>query len=193
MGAIVGALVGCAVVLGAGGFLFVRQRRRRTAGGSSTNLAAAGSAAGESGGKLGRSFTIRKPNDAYILENDRDLNDGQYPKYLSDQDAQNVPYYEDNQKSMPLNYHHQFQPSSPTFQTQALQEYELNDTKQYKTTRDVSETQRMVEQEQRKMMNGYQQMSTEFESNQMPTLSETRNPRTQKSQQSSQGGYTDRF
>ncbi|KAG0055879.1 hypothetical protein BGZ83_007168 [Gryganskiella cystojenkinii] len=187
IGMIVGIAVGGIVVLVAAGLLFQRQRKRRAAGGAKRTKSAAAGLAGEdgkgnTGSKLGRSFTIRKPDEAYLVVGDNDPNE---------------PYYGDldNQKSLPLNYHQEqvHQQKQQQKQSQSYQEYELNDTRRFQNSPDIAETQRMVEEEQRKMMKSYQQMSAEFSGSQNPILNESRSsPRTRQSspyQQQQQGGY----
>ena len=202
VGMIAGIAVGCVVILAIGGFLFHR-RRRQQRGSSKKSMAAAGSAAaghggeGGEGAKLGRSFTIRKPADVYVTD-DRELNGEQYPHYRSDQDVQTVPYYgdrkynpNDNLQSSPRQYQQQ------QYQQQPYQEYELNDTSRSRyngskqsqiNSHDIAETQRMVEQEQRKMMKGYQQLSAEFAANQMPVAQKFGTQPQQQPQYSQQGG-----
>ncbi|GJJ72259.1 hypothetical protein EMPS_04616 [Entomortierella parvispora] len=180
VGMIAGIAVACVVVLAVGGFLFHRRRRQLRPSSTSTAgvaLAGQGAETGEGGTKLGRSFTIRKPTDAYVVD-DRDLGGDQYPQYRSDQDVQTVPYYGDRKynpndslQSSPRQYQKQ------QYEQQPYQEYELNDTSRskysgsqqgYVNSHDIAATQRMVEQEQLKMMKGYQQMSAEFAANQIP-------------------------
>lgn len=177
VGMIAGVVAACVVILAVGGFLLYRRRRQqgnatpKSMASSGSALARQGSVGGAEGAKLGRSFTIRKP-DAYVTD-DRDLNGEQYPQYRSDQDIQTVPYYGDRK----YNPNDGLQSSPRQYQQQQYQEYELNDTSRSQhsgsqvNSHNIAETQRMVEQEQRKMMKGYQQMSAEFAVNQTPIAS----------------------
>ncbi|GJJ73489.1 hypothetical protein EMPS_05847 [Entomortierella parvispora] len=86
--------------------------------------------------KLAKSFTIRKPPSVYV-EDDGDLDQTGHPRYKSDGDARNHPYYGDR--------------------TPGLVEYELSDTSGQKYgPSSVAERKRYVEQQQRKVMDEYE-------------------------------------
>ncbi|KAF9391589.1 hypothetical protein CPB97_006093 [Podila verticillata] len=86
--------------------------------------------------QLAKSFTIRKPPSVYV-DDDQDLDQTGHPRYKSDSDARNHPYYGDR---------------SP-----GLIEYELSDTSGQKYgPSSVAERKRYVEQQQRKVMDEYE-------------------------------------
>ncbi|KAG0020358.1 hypothetical protein BGZ81_009366 [Podila clonocystis] len=86
--------------------------------------------------KLAKSFTIRKPPSVYV-DDDQDLDQTGHPRYKSDSDARNHPYYGDR--------------------TPGLIEYELSDTSGQKYgPSSVAERKRYVEQQQRKVMDEYE-------------------------------------
>ncbi|KAF9406795.1 hypothetical protein BGZ94_002952 [Podila epigama] len=86
--------------------------------------------------KLAKSFTIRKPPSVYV-EDDQDLDQTGHPRFKSDSDARNHPYYGDR--------------------TPGLIEYELSDTSGQKYgPSSVAERKRYVEQQQRKVMDEYE-------------------------------------
>ncbi|KAF9298680.1 hypothetical protein BGZ74_009279 [Mortierella antarctica] len=86
--------------------------------------------------KLAKSFTIRKPPSVYV-DDDHELDQTGHPRYKSDSDARNHPYYGDR---------------SP-----GVIEYELSDTSGQKYgPSSVAERKRYVEQQQRKVMDEYE-------------------------------------
>ncbi|KAG0257268.1 hypothetical protein BG011_004060 [Mortierella polycephala] len=145
-GMIAGVIIACLAVLGAGGFLFVRRRRAQQGGSRSVRhnqTAAAGGSTyalgeDEDKTKLARSFTIRKPASVYI-EDDQDLDQTHHPRYQSDTDAHNNPYYGDRTNNG------------------GVIEYELTDTHGQKYEEStIAERKRYVEQQQRQFMDGFE-------------------------------------
>ncbi|KAG0348007.1 hypothetical protein BG004_006383 [Podila humilis] len=87
--------------------------------------------------KLAKSFTIRKPPSVYV-DDDQDLDQTGHPRYKSDSDARNHPYYGDRR-------------------TPGLIEYELTDTSGQKYgPSSIADRKRYVEQQQRKVMDEYE-------------------------------------
>ncbi|KAF9184757.1 hypothetical protein BGZ51_009318 [Haplosporangium sp. Z 767] len=180
-GMIAGVVIGCLAVLGAGGFLFVRRRRAQRGGSRSVRhnqTAAAGGSTYALGGdedktKLARSFTIRKPPSVYI-EDDQDLDQTHHPRYQSDADARNNPYYGDRANNG------------------GVIEYELTDTRGQKYEEStIAERKRYVEQQQRQFMDGFESVYASQQSPRSehaalearsPTLG-SRSPRVQNQQQ----------
>ncbi|KAG0242013.1 hypothetical protein BGW41_004996 [Actinomortierella wolfii] len=147
-GLIAGVSVAAVVVLVVAGLLFQRYRRRsREAASTFSRQNRSASAAGtaphsadeRNGGKGGvsRSFTIRKPASVNYIEDDSELDQTGHPRYKTDGDAHNHPYYGDR--------------------TPGLVEYELSDTSGQKYgPSSVAERKRYVEQQQRKVMEEYE-------------------------------------
>ncbi|KAF9969269.1 hypothetical protein BGZ73_008468 [Actinomortierella ambigua] len=202
-GMIAGICVGVLVVLIAAGLLF--ERRRRAKGGApmfsrgkgAANAAPHSSDDHNKGGAGGvtRSFTIRKPASVNYVEDDNDLDQTGHPRFKSDSDARNNPYYGDR--------------------TPGLVEYDLSDTSGQKYgPSSVAERKRYVEQQQRKVMEEYEMsfqdyhppsspypqstLAPSYTSHASPTQTPTmggRSPRVQHQQQQGiqqqYGGYSD--
>lgn len=205
VGLIAGVAVAVLLILLVGGFLFRRHRNgepmpfvgsNKRSNKSDIDVSALkrhpsthGDSGELSGGKLGRSFTIRKPPSVYV-ENDQELDQTHYPRYNGAQDARNNPYYGDRQYS---NNHN------------GVIEYELSDTSGQKYgPSSVAERKKYVEQQQQEVMDKYdmfdrfdkQNAPTSPYSSQAPTLNgnprsptagSARSPRTEY-QQPSYGG-----
>ncbi|KAF9160782.1 hypothetical protein DFQ26_005173 [Actinomortierella ambigua] len=153
-GMIAGVCAAVLVVLVVGGLLFQRRRRANGApplfarGGKKKKSSSAGAAAhsiedgkgGDGSGAAGgvtRSFTIRKPASVNYVDDDNELDQTGHPRFKSDNDAQNHPYYGDR--------------------TPGLVEYDLSDTSGQKYgPSSVAERKRYVEQQQRKVMEEYE-------------------------------------
>ncbi|KAG0037920.1 hypothetical protein BGZ82_001564 [Podila clonocystis] len=156
VGLIAGVTVAALIVLVVGGFLFRRHRNggsflplgstKRSnktdidAGPLKRHHSTGGNGDGE--GKLGRSFTIRKPPSVYV-ENDQDLDQTHYPRYGNAQDARNNPYYGDRQYN------------NNNFNGGVI-EYELSDTSGQKYgPSSVAERKKYVEQQQKEVLDKY--------------------------------------
>ncbi|KAG0099542.1 hypothetical protein BGZ93_007178 [Podila epicladia] len=157
VGLIAGLTVAALIVLVVGGFLFRRHRNGESllpigstkrsnktdidAGPLKRHHSTGGNGDGE-GGKLGRSFTIRKPPSVYV-ENDQDLDQTHYPRYANAQDARNNPYYGDRQYNNNYN-------------NGGVIEYELSDTSGQKYgPSSVAERKKYVEQQQKEVLDKY--------------------------------------
>ncbi|KAF9297758.1 Multiple epidermal growth factor-like domains protein 8 [Mortierella antarctica] len=208
VGLIAGVTVAALIILVVGGFLFRRHRNGESllpfgstkrsnktdidAGPLKRHHSTGGNGDGE-GGKLGRSFTIRKPPSVYV-ENDQDLDQTHYPRYANAQDASNNPYYGDRQYNN-NNYNG------------GVIEYELSDTSGQKYgPSSVAERKKYVEQQQKEVLDKYEMFdrfdqqnapnspysqATTLASNnsnpRSPTVGSARSPRTE-FQQPSYGG-----
>ncbi|KAG0052586.1 hypothetical protein BGZ83_002411 [Gryganskiella cystojenkinii] len=153
LGMIIGITVAGVAVLAMAGLLIQRYRshsrtstlnshqtrsrpKNNSGGGASNGNMSEEEAARGDKAKLAKSFTIRKPPSVYV-EDDGDLDQTGHPRYKSDGDARNHPYYGDR--------------------TPGLVEYELSDTSGQKYgPSSVAERKRYVEQQQRKVMDEYE-------------------------------------
>ncbi|KAF9316399.1 hypothetical protein BG003_002036 [Podila horticola] len=154
VGLIAGVSAAALIVLVVGGFLFRRHRNGdsllpagKSKRSNKTDVEtgplkrhhSTGGNGDSEGGKLGRSFTIRKPPSVYV-ENDQDLDQTHYPHYANAQDARNNPYYGDRQYG----------------NNGGVIEYELSDTSGQKYgPSSVAERKKYVEQQQKEVLDKY--------------------------------------